>query len=140
MNTMTWFLALALIGLVTGRAVGAGLAFTRGRTSIDLVAGLLGAAGIGIPLRLLGPSGVGAALPSLIAGMSGAILATWLTRVATWKAEPVLRPESAFSYAGPMQMPHDVMTTSEGTRYLLHGGELGTPVRTQRSAEPARSS
>ena len=125
MNPFAFFLALLLIGLTTGWAVGAGLSFTGGRRRIDLIAGLSGAVLAGLPLHVLGPPGYRETLPALLVGLSAAMLATWLTRIRTWKPEPVLR--MADDASGHQQLTHDVMTTSDGTRLLLSGGKLGLP-------------
>lgn len=136
MNTIVWLVALLLLGLATGKIIGAGLAFTGGRTSYDLAAGLLGAAVVGVPLRLLGLPGYSAALPTLLVGVSAAMLATWLTRIFTWKPEPVLRPETEPVTAGRLHLAHDVMTTSGGTRLLLSAGRLGISHLSERATQP----
>jgi uncharacterized membrane protein YeaQ/YmgE (transglycosylase-associated protein family) len=136
MNSIVWLLALLLLGLATGRIVGAGLAFTGGRARYDLTAGLLGALVIGVPLRLLGLTGYSAALPSLIVGVSAAMLATWLTRIFTWKPEPVLRPEIEPLKEGRLHRAHDLMTTSGGTRLLLSAGRLGVSSLSERATQP----
>ena len=87
MNTIVWVLALLSLGLATGKITGAGMAFTRGRTTYDLAAGLLGAVIAGVPLRLAGLSGYSASLPTLLVGVGAAMLATWLTRVVTYVSE-----------------------------------------------------
>ena len=127
MNTIVWVLALLLLGLATGKITGAGMAFTRGRTTYDLAAGLLGAVIAGVPLRLAGLSGYSASLPTLLVGVGAAMLATWLTRVVMWQAEPILRPADDSSDASNGQHAHDVMTTSDGTRLLLSAGRLVVP-------------
>lgn len=128
MNNIVWLLALVLLGLATGKIIGAGLAFTGGRTRYDLVAGFLGAVVVGVPLRVLGLTGYSAALPTLIVGVSAAMLATWLTRVVTWKPEPALLPESEPAQDGTLQLAQDVMAPSGGTRLSLSGGKLGAPL------------
>ena len=132
MNTIVWLLALLLLGLVTGKIVGAGLAFTGGRTNYDLAAGLLGAVIVGIPLRVAGLAGYSGALPTLIVGGGAALLATWLTRIATWKAEPMLRPAKEPANEGRVHQAHDLMTTSDGTRLFLRGGKLVVPILGER--------
>lgn len=127
MNNVVWLLALVLLGLATGKVIGAGLAFTGGRTRDDLVAGLLGAVVVGVPLRMLGLTGYSAALPTLIVGVSAAMLATWLTRIVTWKPEPVLIPEGEPAQDGAPRPAQDMMT-SGGTRLSLSGGKLGAPL------------
>ena len=127
MNTTVWVLALLLLGLATGKITGAGLAFTHGRTVYDLAAGLLGAVIASIPLRLAGLSGYSAPLPTLLVGIGAAMLATWLTRIATWQPEPILRALDDSSNSSNEQQRHDVMTTSEGTRLLLTAGRLVVP-------------
>ena len=141
MTPFAFFLALLPIGLVTGWAVGAGLSFTGGRRRVDLVAGLSGAMLVALPLHLLGPPGYRETLPALIVGVSAAMFATWLTRVLTWKPEPLLRMPGDAPKPSHEYLPHDVMTTSEGTALLLSGGKLSVPDgsgRTRRTdAEPA---
>ena len=127
MSPFVFFLALLPIGLVTGWAVGAGLSFTGGRRRVDLVAGLAGAILVALPLHLLGPPGYREALPALIVGVSAAMFATWLTRILTWKPEPVLRIADDTPKPRQEYLTHDVMTTSEGTALLLSGGRLSVP-------------
>lgn len=136
MNTTVWLIALVLLGLATGKVVGALLAFTGGRTSYDLVAGALGAVLVGVPLRLASLTGYSAALPTLLVGVSAAILATWLTRIATWQAEAVLRPEEEPAHTDELRQAHDMMTTSDGTRLLLSSGRLVAPALSERAAPP----
>jgi len=137
MNTIVWVLALLLLGLATGKITGAGMAFTRGRTIYDLAAGLLGAVVAGVPLRLAGLSGYSAPLPTLLVGVGAAILATWLTRIVTWQAEPILRPADDSSESSNEQQSHDVMTTSEGTRLLISAGRLVLPGPKEMPIRPA---
>ena len=127
MSPFAFFLALLPIGLVTGWAVGAGLSFTGGRRRVDLFAGLAGAILVALPLHLLGPPGYREALPALIVGVSAAMLATWLTRILTWKSEPVLQMADDAPKSSREQLTHDVMTTAEGTALLLSGGKLSVP-------------
>jgi hypothetical protein len=140
-NPIVFFLALLLTGLATGWIVGAGLSFTGGRKRIDLVAGLAGAVLTGLPLHSLGPPGYREAVPALVVGASAAMLATWLTRIRTWKPEPVLRMPVSASTVSREQLTHDVMTTGEGTRLLLSGGKLSSPEGSEMErptyAEPA---
>jgi hypothetical protein len=126
-NRVVFGLALLLTALATGWVVGAGLAFTKGRRRIDLIAGLSGAVLVGLPLHFLGPPGYRETLPALIVGASAAMLATWLTRMLTWKPEPVLRMADDASRVSRALLTHDVMTTGEGTRVLLSGGKLSVP-------------
>jgi hypothetical protein len=135
-NSIVWLIALVLLGLATGKIVGAALLFTGGRSNYDLVAGLLGALVVGIPLRLAGLTGYSAALPTLIVGVSAAIFATWLRRIITWPAEPVLHPEQESRDTGEMRQPHDLMTTSDGTRILLTAGRLVAPGLREERAQP----
>ena len=128
MSPFVFFLALLPIGLVTGWAVGAGLSFTGGRRRVDLVAGLLGAIVVALPLHLLGPRGYSETLPALIVGVSAAMFSTWLTRIRTWKPEPSL-PTADDARPSREQSTHDVMTTAEGTALLLSGGKLSMPDR-----------
>jgi len=127
MNTMAWLLALLVLGLATGKIIGMGIPFTGGRTRTDLIAGLLGAFIVAVPLRLSGLRGYSAELPTLIVGVSAAMLATWMTRMLTWKAEPVLGPEAAVALDGADPRTNETMTTSEGTRILLHARRLVVP-------------
>ena len=127
MSPFAFVLTLLPIGLVTGWAVGAGLSFTGGRRRVDLVAGLSGAILVALPLHLLGPPGYRETLPALLVGLSAAMLATWLTRIRTWKPEPVLRMADAAPKPSRDYLTHDVMTTAEGTALLLSGGKLSVP-------------
>jgi uncharacterized membrane protein YeaQ/YmgE (transglycosylase-associated protein family) len=125
MNTLVWIIMLLFLGLVTGKIVGALMAFTRGRAVYDLIAGGLGALTGGVLSRLLGPASFHAPLLTLLTGVGTALLATWLTRIATWPAEPALRrPDDVSPHAGNEQQRHDMMTTGEGTRILLSQGRL----------------
>ena len=120
MNTFVWVIMLLLLGLVTGKIVGALTAFTRGPAVYDLLAGALGALTCGVLLRSIGPLSLRTPLLTLLAGVGTAFLATWLTRIATWPAEPPLRaPDDALPYAGTVRQRHDVMTTGEATTILL---------------------
>lgn len=129
MSPFAFFLALLPIGLVTGWAVGAGLSFTGGRRRVDLFAGLSGAILVAVPLHFLGPPGYRETLPALIVGVSAAMIATWLTRILTWKPEPVLRMPDAAPRSSHEYLTHDVMTTAEGTALLRSGGKLSVPDR-----------
>jgi uncharacterized membrane protein YeaQ/YmgE (transglycosylase-associated protein family) len=125
MNTLVWIIMLLFVGLATGKIVGALTAFTRGPAMYDLLAGGLGALTGGVLLRLLGPASLHAPLLTLLTGVGTAFLATWLTRIATWPAEPSLRrPDDVSPDAGNKQQRHDMMTTGEGTRILLSQGRL----------------
>lgn len=137
MNTLLWIVMLLLLGLVTGRIVGELTAFTRGPDVYDLLAGGLGALTGGVLLRLLGPVSFHPPLLTLLTGVGTALLATWLTRIATWPAEPALqRPEDASPFAGAAQQPHDVMTTGEATAILLTKGRLVAPRARESQALP----
>ena len=128
MNTIVWALALVVLGIATGRVVGALSAFTRGRVSYDLLAGGLGALVGGGLLRSIGPLSVRAPLLTLLGGVGAAFLATWLTRIATWPAEPPLqRPDDAVDELGAARQRHELMTTGEGSRLLLKQGHLVSP-------------
>jgi uncharacterized membrane protein YeaQ/YmgE (transglycosylase-associated protein family) len=123
-NTILFVLLVLVIGLVTGRLIGAGLAFTHGRTRDDLIAGVIGAAVGAVPMHFFGPAGYRESLPALLIGVSAAMVATWSTRVASWKKEPIRslmdgRPEPTHDHHR-----HDMLTTSEGSRLLLSGGRL----------------
>jgi uncharacterized membrane protein YeaQ/YmgE (transglycosylase-associated protein family) len=125
MNTIVWLVMLLVLGLVTGKIVGALTAFTRGPAVYDLLAGGLGAVTGGVLLRSIGPVSFRAPLLTLLTGVGAAFLATWLTRIATWPPEPPLRrPDDASPYAANEQLPRDMMTTGEGTRLLLSQGRL----------------
>jgi|tagenome__1003787_1003787.scaffolds.fasta_scaffold20768381_2 hypothetical protein len=140
MNTIVWFFALVLLGIGAGRIVGARLAFTGGRTRHDLAAGLVGAVLVAVPMRMFDLSGYSASLPTLIIGVSAAMLATWLRRIATWRAEPRLPPENEPAWEGRLHLSRDLMTTAEGTRVLLSGGKLVAPSLTEPpppTADPA---
>lgn len=135
MNTLVWLVAPLVLGLATGRIIGALLTFTGGRIAYDLTAGLLGALTAGVFLRLVGSSGLRSALPTLLVGVAAAILATWLTRIATWRADPVLRlPVQDSAQANDDWRTHDVMTTADGTRLLLTAGRL---VALEEAASPS---
>lgn len=91
MNTVVWIVLLLALGLVTGKIVGALTAFTRGVATYDLLAGGLGALLGGGLLRVIGPLSLRAPLLTLATGVGIAFLATWLTRIVTWPADPPLR-------------------------------------------------
>jgi hypothetical protein len=137
MNTIMWFLALALLGIATGRIVGTGLTFTGGRASRDMVAGLLGALVVAVPLRLSGVTGYSDTLQTLIVGVTAAMLATWLTRIATWKTEPLVLTDKDRVQEEVPQLSSDVMTTGDGTRLFLSGGRLVAPDIIAPAAESA---
>lgn len=125
MNTVVWVIMLLLLGLAAGKIVGALTAFTRAPVVYDLLAGSLGALGTGVLLRAIGPVSFRSPLLTLLAGVDAALLATWLTRIATWPREPQLqRPADASAYAGTEHQRHDVMTTGEATTMLLTQGRL----------------
>lgn len=136
MNAIVWVLALLLVGLATGKATGAVMAFTGGRTIYDLAAGLLGAVITGVPLRLAGLSGYSEPLPTLLAGVGAAILATWVTRMVRWPPEPMLRAADDASNANNEQHTHDIMTTSDGTRRLIRDGRLVVPEARESAIRP----
>ena len=120
MNTLLWVVLLLVLGLVTGKVVGALTAFTRGPAIYDLLAGGVGGLIGGILLRSIGPSSLGTPLLTLLIGVGTAFLASWLTRIATWQEEPPLRrPDDALPFAGTALQQHDVMTTGEATAMLL---------------------
>jgi len=135
-NTIGWLVALIVLGLTAGWGIGMLLAFTGGRTSNDLVAGLVGAVVAGISLRLAGLTGFSDPLPTLIVGVSVAMLATWLTRIATWKAEPERRPVQELPQGSDIYHRHDMMTTSDGTRLLLSTGRLIAADLSERATQP----
>lgn len=120
MNTLIWLVLLLVLGLVTGKVVGALTAFTRGPAIYDLLAGGLGALAGGVLVRSAGPLSVQGPLLTLLTGVGAAFLASWLTRIVTWPPEPPLRrPDDASPFPGSQQQPHDVMTTGEATAMLL---------------------
>jgi len=120
MNTVIWLVLLLMLGLITGRVVGALSAFTRSPAIYDLLSGGLGALVGGVLLRSAGPLSLQGPLMTLLTGVGVAFLATWLTRIATWPPEPPLRrPDDASPFAGSQRQPHDVMTTGEATALLL---------------------
>jgi ABC-type xylose transport system permease subunit len=128
MNTLVWVVMLVVLGLVTGKVVGALTAFTHAPAVYDLLAGSLGAIAGGVLLRSIGPISFHAPLLTLLTGVGAAFLATWLTRIATWAPEPTLQqPEDASPYAGTERQRHDVMTTGEATTFLLRHGRLVEP-------------
>jgi len=120
MNTLLWIVMLLVLGLVTGKIVGALTAFTGTPAVYDLLSGGLGAVSGGVLLRLMGPLSFRAPLLTLLTGVGVAFLATWLTRIATWPAEPPLRrPEDVPADVGATQRRHELMTTVEASRLLL---------------------
>lgn len=128
MNTFLWVLMLLLLGLATGKVVGALTAFTRGAGLYDLLAGGLGALIGGGLLRWIGPLSLRAPPLPVLGGLGVAFLATWLTRIATWPAEPPLRrPDDLSAEAFVAHQRHELMTTAEGSRLLLKQGHLLLP-------------
>ena len=88
----------------------------------------LSALAAGVLLRWLGPVSLRAPLLTLLAGVAAALLATWLTRIATWPAEPPLRrPDDMLPDAPAEPRGHDVMTTGEATAMLQTRGRLVAP-------------
>ena len=137
MNTIVWLVMLLVLGVVTGKVVGALTAFTRGPVVYDLLAGGLGALTGGVLMRAIGPASLRGLLLTLLIGVGAAFLATWLTRIATWPPEPKLqRPEDASPYAGAEHQRHDVMTTGEATAILLTQGRLVAPRSSEVEAAP----
>jgi hypothetical protein len=67
-------------------------------------------------------------LALLLVGVAAAMLVAWWARILSWKPEPAPRVD-ATANARPEQLPHDVMTTGEGTRLLLSRGRLTVPDR-----------
>ena len=131
-----WLLTLILLGLASGWIIGALLDFTQGRRVYDRAAGLLGAVSVAVPLRLSGSSGYSQGLPTLLIGVGAAMLATWLTRIATWPAEPVLQSADYSLEPSNAQHSHDLMTTSDGTRLLLSAGRLVVPGLSDAATQP----
>jgi uncharacterized membrane protein YeaQ/YmgE (transglycosylase-associated protein family) len=136
MDTIMWVLTLVVLGVATGWIVGALLAFTQGRAIYDLAAGLLGALIAAVPLRLAGLPGYSAALPTLLVGVGAAMLATWLTRIVAWPAQPAPRPADDFSKARDAQPSRDFWTTSDGPRLLLRAGRLVVPGLSDAATQP----
>ena len=125
MNAFVWVVVLLVLGVASGKIVGALTAFTRGPGVYDLLAGGLGAVISGVILRSIGPASFRAPLLTLLSGVGVALLATWLMRIATWAAEaPLRRPDDDPAYPADEQRSRDMMTTSEGTRLLLSQGRL----------------
>lgn len=124
MNIFAFVLATLLIGLATGKLVGARLAFTRGRARADLFAGVLGALVGALPLHLLGPAGYREPFPALLIGLSVAMLATWLRRIVRWKKESMQPLAMKPGEMSEEHHRHFMLTTAEGTRFLLGGGRL----------------
>lgn len=84
-----------------------------------------------------GLSGYSTELPTLIIGVSAAMLTTWLTRIVTWNAEPKLMPEKVPAQVGRLHLSRDLMTTAEGTPVLLSGGRLVATEPATPAAGPA---
>jgi hypothetical protein len=123
-NTILFVLLVLLVGLATGKVIGAGLAFTHGRTRHDLIAGVVGAIIGAVPVHFIGPAGYREPLPALLIGLSAALVATWMRRVVTWKKEPIRSLMHAAPEAASDRNEHDLLTTSEGSRLFLSGGRL----------------
>jgi hypothetical protein len=138
MDAFALIVMLIVLGLVTGSIVGALTAFTRGPAVYDLLAGGLGALTGGGLVRVIGPLSFRAPLLTLLTGVGVALLATWLTRIASWPAEPPLRRlEDVLSDGGDAQRRHELMTTAEGTRLLLKQGHLLAPRLPDPATEPS---
>jgi uncharacterized membrane protein YeaQ/YmgE (transglycosylase-associated protein family) len=128
MQMLVWFGAVVLLGLVTGRVVGAVLAFTRGPVVYDLVSGVVGAVTGAVVLRFVGPASLHTPLLTLLTGVATAILAAWLTRIATWPPEPLLRrPDESAPLVTDEEQIHNLMTTGDGTRIFITQGRLVVP-------------
>ena len=139
MNTLLWIVMLLVLGLVTGKIVGLLTAFTRGPAVYDVLAGGLGAVTGGVLLRVVAPLSFHAPLLTLLTGVGAAFLATWLTRIATWPAEPpLLRPDDVSTDAVAAQRQHELMTTGEGSRLLLKQGHLLPPRLRDPETQPTR--
>ncbi|HKW47891.1 MAG TPA: hypothetical protein VJN70_10610 [Gemmatimonadaceae bacterium] len=137
MNPLLWIFMLLLLGLATGKVVGALTAFTRGPALYDLLAGGLGALIGGGLLRWIGPLSLRAPPLPVLGGLGVAFLATWLTRIATWPAEPRLtRPDNLSAEGFAAHRPHELMTTAEGSRLLLKQGHLVMPRSKSPETEP----
>ena len=119
MYTLIWIVSLLVVGILAGAGAGALLTFTGGRAMRDLTVGPLGAFTAGVLLHLV--SGSATFLPTLVAGVGGAILATWLTRVASWPPDPKPQPLPAVL---PLHNPPSLMTTGEASRIWIHEGRL----------------
>ena len=62
---------------------------------------------------------------------------TWLTRIATWPAEPPLgRPDDLSAEGFAAHQRHELMTTAEGSRLLLKQGHLVLPRSKNPETEP----
>lgn len=126
---------LLVLGVVTGKLVGAMTAFTRGPAVYDLIAGGLAALVTGLLVRSLGAVTLRAPLPTLLIGLGAAFLASWLTRIVTWPEEARLgRPADASPYVDSTHQGHDVMTTGEATAILRTQGRLVVPRTSEQDA------
>ena len=119
MYTLVWIVSLLIVGMLAGAGTGALLRFTGGRRIRDLAVGQLSALLAGLLLHVA--DGSATLLPTLVIGTAGAMLATWLTRAATWAPEPKWQP---IIVAPPAPMHSSVMTTGEASRLWLTEGRL----------------
>ena len=101
--------SLLVVGLVVGFGTGTLLVFTGGRVGWDLVAGQLGALAAGGALYFAENAASRAPVTLLVAGLAGAVLATWLVRMLMWPSLPKMAP------AYPQRPPR------QGTVVMTHG-------------------
>ena len=129
MLALAWIASLLVVGLLLGFGTGALLPFTGGRVRWDLVAGQLGALAAGLAFHFVAASpDAGQLLPISVAGLAGAILVTWVTRMLMWPAPPKFRaPEQRRrNRAGTV-----VMTTDDATQLWFSERKLITADRRQ---------
>lgn len=124
MSTILFVFLVLVLGLTVGWLIGAALAFTGSRTRYDLIAGVLGAIVVAVPVHAMAPAAYGQPLSASLIGVSAAMLATWLRRIVAWKQEPLPRAAKDPVDSTPPRHRHDMLTTSEGTTLLLKSGRL----------------
>ena len=124
MSTIAFVFLVLVVGLTTGRLIGAALAFTRSRTRDDLIAGLSGAIVGAVPVHFIGPAEYREPLPALLIGVSAAILATWLRRIVAWRQEPLRRVADDAAESSQPRHRHDRLTTPESPTLLPRAGRL----------------
>jgi hypothetical protein len=128
MLALAWIASLLVVGLLVGFGTGALLLFTGGRVRWDLVAGQVGAlaAGLGFHFVAASPDSSGL-LPISVAGLAGAILVTWVTRMLMWPPPPKFRaPQRRPDRAGTV-----VMTSDDATQLWFSERRLITADRRQ---------
>ena len=97
MSTILFVFLVLVLGLTVGWLIGAALAFTGSRTRYDLIAGVLGAIVVAVPVHAMAPAAYGQPLSASLIGVSAAMLATWLRRIVAWKQEPLPRAAKTLS-------------------------------------------